>query len=50
MEDLLLCIEVTAPVSHAEMSELKAEDWNTAQSTAEVDQQVEGGGGDEFNK
>ena len=35
MKDLLAYIEVTAPVFHAEMSELKAElEWNTAQTTA----------------
>jgi len=35
MKDLLPCIEVTAPVSHFEMSELKAEfDSNTTQTTA----------------
>ena len=35
MKDLLPCIEVTAPVFHFEMSELKAEfDWNTTQATA----------------
>ena len=35
MKDLLPCIVVTAPVFHAEMSELKAVlDLNTTQSTA----------------
>ena len=35
MKDLLFCIEVTASVFHAEMSELKAElCWNTTQTTA----------------
>ena len=35
MKDLLCDIEVTAPVFHAEMSELKAEfDWNTTQTKA----------------
>ena len=35
MKDLLPCILITAPVFHAEMSELKAElDMNTTQSTA----------------
>ena len=34
MKDLLPDIEVTAPVFHAEMSELKAELRNTTQTTA----------------
>ena len=49
MKDLLFNIVVTAPVFHAEMSELKAElDWNTRQQ--QVEQQVERGGGDELNE
>ena len=50
MKDLLLCIEVTAPVFHFEMSELKADFSNTTQTTAGRTQKVEGGGGEEFNK
>ena len=51
MKDLLFSIEVTAPVFHAEMSELKAElEWNTKQTTAGGTTRVEGGGGEEFNK
>ena len=51
MKDLLPSIVVTAPVFHAEMSELKAElEWNTVHKQQQVEQQVEGGGGDEFNK
>ena len=35
MKDSQYIIEVTAPVFHAEMSELKAElDWNTTQTTS----------------
>ena len=50
MKDLLWYIVVTASVFHAEMSELKAEfDWNTDKQQ-QVEQQVEGGGGEEFNK
>ena len=49
MEDLLVCIVVTAPVFHAEMFELKAELWNTTQTKAGRTTSG-GGGGDEFNK
>jgi hypothetical protein len=49
MKDLLPCIEVVAPVFHAEMSELKAElVWNTTQTVA--GRTISGGGGDDFNK
>ena len=49
MEDLLLYILVTAPVFHAEMSELKAEaDSNTTNKSRTTI--VKEGGGEEFNK
>ena len=52
MKVLLLDIVVTAPVFHAEMSELKAElSRNTAQTTEGRTTNSEGReGGDEFNK